>query len=34
MTGVKVAGVYYLYYAIKAGRDGIGLIRGTVAPAG
>jgi len=34
MTGVKVDGVYYLYYAIKAGKDGIGLIRGTVSPAG
>ncbi len=31
LSAVKVDGVYYLYYAISAGSDGIGLITGSIA---
>lgn len=31
MSGVEVDGTYYLYYAIQAGKHGIGLVQGTIA---
>lgn len=30
MSGVEVDGIYYLYYAIQAGKHGIGLVQGTI----
>lgn len=31
MSGVRVGDVYHLWYAIQAGRHGIGVVTGTIA---